>query len=199
MRAWRAFLMVTFSDVNIIIIPVFLPDFLVIYQIKKCIYAVFINEVDKMGYGDAYYYAVVLKDSNVEEYKEYLQIRNDFNEMITDELNDHKKGTPISMRRWYMYDIFINRNFLWDTSASKLPYDNLAIAHVSSDDWLESYRAVGRAPDICTVDYFIDNYSNKAWIPEYLKGFRGHYMTIMASHYDTDYEFIENFKIKEVR
>jgi hypothetical protein len=152
-----------------------------------------------MGYGDAYYFAVVLKDCNVDEYKEFLQIRKDFNKMVREELDNHTKETPRSMRFWHLYDIFINRNIPWDTSASQLVYDNLAIEHISSDDWHKGYDAVSKAPKVCRVDYFIYNYTNKAWIGENLKRFGGHWMAILSSHYDDNEEFLERFKVKEVK
>jgi hypothetical protein len=95
--------------------------------------------------------------------------------------------------------MFINRNYVFDTSASKLKYDNLALAFVVSDDWHDGYEAVSNTPDICTVDYFVDNYSDKSWIPENLKKFRGHKMTIVFSHYDCNDDFLERFNVKEVK
>ena len=163
-----------------------------------------------MGYGDAYLYAVVLKDCNVEEYVELRKMFDDLHYIINQEYKEDRelrknkktdKKVPTSMRKWYMYDIIINENYPWDINADDvLLHDNLALEHVSDDGWLESYHAVRKLPIVCKVGYFIDNYKDKkAWVPDHFEKFRNNYMTIVGSHYDTHEEFLEGFKVKEVK
>lgn len=178
-----------------------------------------------MGYGDAYLYAVILKDCNVEEYVELRKMFDDLHEIINREYvvdrkerrkrrkercKFHRDGynhkdkieerVPCSMRKWHLYDILINGNYPWDINADdRLLHDNLVLEHVSDDGWLESYHAVSKLPIVCKVGYFIDNYKGKAWIPSRFEEFRDNWMTIVGSHYDTHEEFLEGFKVKEVR
>lgn len=150
-----------------------------------------------MTSGDAYLVAVVVKDHNVAEIGQEMKLCHDFHEMISEVVNEKSDGAPTSMRRWYFYDMLINKNYPWnDGRFDELICDNLALDYVSDDSWSKSYHAVGKV-GMMNVGKFIKRFKNKAWINPKMNQFAKNTLVIVPSHYDVTEEFLEDFKVKK--
>jgi len=154
-----------------------------------------------MGYGDAYCYAVVLKDCNVEECYELINLIEDFENIVHEELEEHRhnRDAPMSMRRRMLYDLYL-KNKLTKPAKDRLSVlvrDNFALSMVADDSWHEAYAACNKI-NMCKVGDFMNLVHNKAWFPDYFNEFSEHMMVILHSHYDCDEEFLEGFAAKEI-